>query len=161
MADLSIFVILVLSGIFSYFNGFVKELFSFLSWVISLIIALFFLESMANLLIIPLPYFIDLRLGAALIILFFASFFLLEWLNYLILNSIGRTQLSIPDRILAGFFCLARNSVIITFLVILAGLTHLPTADFWKKSYVIQTVKPVMLELKCQMPFEIAQQFKF
>ncbi len=161
MADFSIFVLVVLSGVFSYFNGFVKELFSFLSWVISLIIAIFFLEDMANLLIILIPHFLDLRLAVALMILFISSFFLLEWFNYLLLNSIGCSQLSVPDRILAGYFCFARSSVIITFFLILAGLTHLPTADFWNKSYAIQAVKPVLVEFNRQMPLEIAQQFQF
>ncbi len=161
MVDFSIIVFFLLSGVISYFYGFVRELFSFWHWLLSLIIALIFFEEFAGLLTMLPPKFGDLRLGISLIGLFFTSFLLFEWLNYLFLNSIGRTQLSVYDRILAILLGMARNSVIVIFLLVLAGLTHLPSTAWWQKSVTIQTMKPVVVELRYHWGRGVAQYFAF
>ena len=75
--DFCIIVFFLLSGVLSYFNGFVKELFSLLVWLLSFLIAIIFFQGLASLLtdLIPLA---DLRLAVALIALFFTSFILLH-----------------------------------------------------------------------------------
>ncbi len=161
LTDLSIFLLILGSGIISYFNGFVRELFSFLSWSISLLIAIIFLGVLTSQLTTLIPSYPDLRITVALISLFLTSFILLEWLSYLILNSIGRTRLSIPDRILAVFFGIGRGYVIITFLIILAGLTHLPTQTGWQQSALIHHFKSVAVEFRRHLPDDIAAEFKF
>jgi len=161
MIDFSIFIVIMLSGLLSYFNGFVRELFSVLAWVLSLILALIFLQGFANLLIMLFPAYPDLRLGVALISLFFMNFILIEWLNYLILNSIGRTRISLFDRLLAVFFGLCRGCVIVTLLILLAGLTQLPTASAWNKSVLIKPFENVAIIMRRLMPLETAKQFKF
>jgi membrane protein required for colicin V production len=162
LTDLSIIILILGSGVLSYFNGIVRELFSFLSWSISLLIALIFLGGLANLLTMLIPTLPDLRIAVALISLFFTSFILLEWLSYLILNSIGRTRLSMPDRILAVLFGIGRGCVVITLLIILAGLTHLPTTkNWWQQSTMIHHFKPVVVEFRRHLPDDIAIKFKF
>jgi membrane protein required for colicin V production len=161
MIDFSIFIVIMLSGLLSYFNGFVRELFSVLAWVLSLILALSFFQDLANLLIIVFPGFPDLRLAVALISLFFMTFILLEWLSYLILNSIGRTRISLFDRLLAVFFGMSRGCVIVTLLILLAGLTQLPTTNIWNNSVLIQPFKNVAIIMRRLMPLETAKQFKF
>ncbi|MEN8220232.1 MAG: CvpA family protein [Pseudomonadota bacterium] len=162
LTDLSIILLILGSGVLSYFNGIIRELFSFLSWSISLMIALIFLGGLASLLTILIPTLPDLRITVALISLFFTSFILLEWLSYLILNSIGRTRITIPERILAIFFGISRGCVIVTLLIILAGLTHLPTTkNWWQQSTLIHHFKPLVVEIRRHLPDEIAIKFKF
>jgi membrane protein required for colicin V production len=159
-ADFSIITLLLLSAVISFFQGFIKELFSFLAWLLSLVIALIFLEALVNLLT-TLISFADLRVGVALITLFFVTFILLEWISYLILNSIGRTQVSIPARILAVLFGLARGGIVVTLLIMLAGLTQLPANLWWQDSVLIDKFKPIVIELRRYLPFDIATQFNF
>ena len=161
MIDFSIFIFIMLSGLLSYINGFVRELFSVLSWTLSLIIAIIFVQGLANLLIMIFPDYPDLRLAIALTSLFFMSFILLEWLSYLILNSVGQTQISFFNRLLAIFFGIGRGCVIITLLVLLAGLTQLPTATEWNNSVLIQQFKNTAIIMRRMMPPETAKQFKF
>ncbi|HIE02740.1 MAG TPA: CvpA family protein [Thiotrichaceae bacterium] len=159
-ADFSIIFLILLSGVLSFFNGFVRELFSFLGWLFSGIIAFIFLEELAELLMTRIS-FPDLRLAVALITLFLASFILLEWTNYLILNSIGRTDLSVPDRLLGVLFGISRGGVIVIFLMILAGLTQFPSTSWWQQSFLIQNFKPIVVELRSHWPLEIAIKFNF
>jgi membrane protein required for colicin V production len=161
MIDFSIFIVIMLSGLLSYFHGFVRELFSVLAWVLSLVLALIFLQSFANLLIMLVPDYPDLRSAIAFISLFFMNFILFEWLSYLILNSIGHTGISLFDRLLAVFFGMGRGCVIVTLLILLAGLTQLPTTNVWNNSLLIQPFKNVAIIMRRLMPLETAKQFKF
>jgi len=158
--DFGIISFFLLSGAFAYFNGFVKELFSFLVWLFSFLIAIFFLEELSNRLIHLIPL-TDLRLSVALITLFFTSLILLEWLNYLILNVIGRTQVTLPSRILGILFSIGWSGIIVTLLILLSGLTQLPNMIEWKNSFFIQLFKPTVMALQSYWPLEIATQFNF
>ncbi|OQY47256.1 MAG: hypothetical protein B6247_26825 [Candidatus Parabeggiatoa sp. nov. 2] len=131
--DFSIIVFVLLSGVISYFYGFIPTL---------------------------TPYD-DLRLGVALIALFFLCFLLLELISHLILNSIGPTHLSGPDRVLGVVFGVARGSVIVTWLIMLAGLTHLPAGAAWQESVLIRQFLPVVKELRSQLPSDVATKFDF
>jgi membrane protein required for colicin V production len=159
-ADFSIILFILFSGILSFFQGFIRELFSFLGWLFSGIIAFIFLDELAKLLI-TLISFPDLRLTVALIGLFLASFILFEWINYLILNSVGRTDLSVADRLLGVFFGISRGAVIVIYLMILAGLTQFPSSSWWQQSFFIQNIKPIVVELRRHWPLETARQFNF
>lgn len=160
-ADWSLLTLILLSTVISFFNGFVREVFSFLGWLFSFAIALWFLDELANLLKTLIP-FADLRLGLSLITLFFVSFILFEWINYLLLNSIGaHTTLSLVERMVGVIFGIARGSVIVTFLIMLGGLTQLPAAAWWQQSLLIENFKPIVFVLRSQLPFEIATQFNF
>lgn len=159
--DFGIITLILLSAIIGFIYGFVKELFSFLAWFISFAIAFLFLDEMAGLLTTLIPKYTDLRLGITFMTLFFASFLICEGIIYLILNSIGRTQLSIPDRILGSIFGIARGSVIVILFILLAGLTHLPTKPIWQKSVLIKELTPIVVELRSHWPLDIAIQFNF
>ena len=159
--DFSIITLILLSATIGVFNGFVKEQLSLLSWSLSLLIAIIFLDELAQLFTTLVP-FADLRLTIALLILFFSSFILFEWINYLIVNSIGPIQLSIPDRLLGVLFGIARGFVIIIFITLLAGLTKLPTTAGWQGSLLIHRFfVPISVEVRRYLPLEIATSFNF
>jgi membrane protein required for colicin V production len=158
--DLGIVVIIVFLGITSFFQGFVKELFSLLAWLGSLAMALWFLDDLARLLEIIIP-FADLRLGVALITLFLLTLTLLEWLGYLVINSMKLSQLSLPDQFIGMLFGIIRGNMIIILFMMCAGVTQLPTKLWWQQSLVIQTNKPIVILLRSQLPIEIAIQFNF
>ncbi len=158
--DFSIITLILLSTTISAFNGLVKELLSLLNWLLSFVIAIIFLDELAGLLEGLIP-FADLQLTIALLILFFSSFILFEWINYLILNSIGPIHLSMPDRVIGGLLGIARGFVIIILLTLLAGLTKLPTTNWWQESGLIHSFIPVVVELRRHLPIEIATNFNF
>jgi membrane protein required for colicin V production len=160
LVDWSIFAIILVSGLIGLFNSFVKEMLSLLAWLISLAVAIIFIDDLANVLTILIP-FADLRVGVALTTLFSTTFLVTLWINYLILNSLGYTQIAGFDRVLGIFFGSLRGGVIVTFFIMLAGLTHLPTTTWWENSLVIQYFKPIVQVLRSQLPTEVAKQFQF
>ncbi len=158
--DLGILSLILLSSITGFFQGFVKELLALLAWLLAFGIALLFLDDLAHLLKTMIP-FADLRLGISLISLFLFAFILLEWIIYLIINSIGPIQLFLTDRLLGTLFGMIRGGIIIIVLMMCAGVTQLPTMNWWQKSFFIQNFKSVVILLRSQLPIEIATQFSF
>ena len=159
-ADASIMSLILLSGFISFLNGFIREIFSFLAWLFSFIIALIFVDELTHLLTTLIP-FMDLRIGVALLTLFFINFIILEWFSYLILNSIGPTPLSVSERVVGVFFGFTRGGVIVIFLMMLGGLTQLPTSTWWQESVWLQYFQPFVILLRSQLPLNIATQFNF
>jgi len=159
-ADVSIITLIFLSGMISFFYGFIEELFSFLSWSFSFVITLIFLDEMTGLLTTVIS-FADLRIGVALLILFFVSLVIFKWIGYLIINSIGPTPLSASERIVGALFGIARGNVIVILLILLAGLTQLPTTAGWQDSLLIHYIKPIVIFLRSELPLNIATEFNF
>lgn len=158
--DVSIVFLILLLGYLSYFQSFFKALLSLISWSLSFIIAIFFLNDLANLLM-PLIPFQDLRIGVAIMLLFFSSFILLKSLSYLLVNTFHPNQLSISKRLLGVFIGFSRAMVIVVFLIMLGGLTQLPTKPWWQDSFLMTNLKPVVTSLRSYLPLEVATQFNF
>lgn len=159
-ADIGIIVILLFLGMTSFSQGLVKELLSLLAWLCSFTMALVFLDDLARLLEIIIP-FADLRLGVALITLFLLTLILLEWISYLVINSMKPNQLSLPDQFIGMLFGIIKGNLVIILFMMCAGVTQLPMTLWWQKSVFIQTNKPIVILLRSQLPIEIAIQFNF
>ena len=111
-ADWTIVVILVLSSLISIKRGFVKEALSLATWILAVIIALFFSERLAVLLTdsITTP---SVREVVAFAILFIATLLVGAMVNYLIGELVRITGLSGTDRTLGMVFGLARGFIIV------------------------------------------------
>ncbi len=158
--DNIIIILIWLFVVFGYSKGFVVELFSFLNWFLSSIIALFFVGGLANLLV-SLISLSDLRFGMSIMILFFISFIIIDWLNDLIISSIGPTQLIGLECIIGALFGFAKGSTIIIMLIILSGLTKLSASTWWQESLIINIVKPIIMIFFSYLSPDIVVQFNF
>jgi uncharacterized membrane protein required for colicin V production len=158
--DVSVVFLILLLGYLSYFQSLKKALLSLISWSLSFIIAIFFLNDLANLLT-PLIPFQDLSIGVAIMLLFLTSFILLKSLSYLLLSTFNQNQLSISERLLSLFIGFSKAIVIVVFFVMLGGLTQLPTKLWWQNSFLMANLKPVVTSLRSYLPLEVATQFNF
>ncbi|MDY6991775.1 MAG: CvpA family protein [Pseudomonadota bacterium] len=160
VADFSIGIFIVTSSVIGLFQGFVKEVLSVLAWMLSLALALAFVKDLAQLLSLFIP-FADLQIGIALTTLFFATFIMLLWVNYLIINSLGPTPLSGFERFLGGLFGLIRGGIAIIFLILLAALTQISTMPWWQEALLIQKFKLMAILLCSHLPADMITQFNF
>lgn len=159
--DVSIFALILFSSTLGFSHGFVKGVLSLIAWLFSLGVALSFVDELTHFLMILVP-FSDLRVGISLTLLFITAFTITTWINYLIINSLGTHPLSGVERVLGMFFGLLRGGMMIILLILLSGLTHLPSqAEWWKESIFIQIFKPIVWILHHQFPDEVAKQFNF
>ena len=139
-ADWIIVAIVLLSALMSLVRGFVREALSRLVWFVAFVVAFFFSERLAPLLVelIELP---SLRYLAAFAILFIATLIVGSVVNFLVVQLIRMTGLSAVDRLLGVMFGLCRG-VLITLLILVFLPKMIPVQQdpWWRQSHLIPRV---------------------
>jgi len=158
--DYAILGIIMISAIIGLFRGFVKEAFSLLTWLVSIWLALKFSQPFSF-------YFADyidlpsVRIGAAFVCLLIVTLILGSMLSYLISQIVDKTGLSGTDRFVGFLFGIVRGAVVISVLVLLAGLTPLPQDPWWSASALIGSFQELSVWLRAQIPVGIAEYFSY
>ena len=128
--------IIILSALFSLMRGFVREALSLIGWVAAFWLALRYANPLAELFLssITIP---SLRIITAFTILFVLTLMLAALVNHLAGHLVKRTGLTGTDRAVGIVFGIARGGVVVSILVLLAGLTSLPQDPWWSESMMI------------------------
>ncbi len=153
--DLIIIVIIVISALISLVRGFVKESISLASWLIAGFIALTYFTPRADLLE---PYIESptIRTSSSFAILFVSSLIVGAIINFLASQLVSKTGLSGTDKSLGVVFGTARGFLIVIILVLLAGLTPMPSEPWWKESSMIEYFASMANWIKDILPEDIA-----
>jgi membrane protein required for colicin V production len=156
--DLVIIGIILISALISLVRGFVKESISLASWILAGFIAFRYFSALAELL---LPYIESptLRTGTAFSILFVCTLIIGAIINFMASQMVSKTGLSGTDRALGVVFGGARGVLIVTMLVLLAGLTPMPDESWWQESASIEYFVTIASWLKDILPQDIASRF--
>ena len=156
--DLVIIGIILISALISLVRGFVKESISLASWILAGFIAFRYFSALAELL---LPYIESptLRTGTAFAILFVCTLIIGAIINFMASQMVSKTGLSGTDRALGVVFGGARGVLIVTMLVLLAGLTPMPDESWWQESASIEYFVTIASWLKDILPQDIASRF--
>jgi len=146
--------IIVLSALFSLMRGFVREALSLMGWVAAFWLALRYANPLAELFLssFTIP---SLRIITAFTILFVLTLMLAALVNHLAGHLVKRTGLTSTDRAVGVVFGVARGGVVVSMLVLLAGLTSLPQDPWWGESMMIGHFEHVALWLQTNIAPEI------
>lgn len=139
-ADWIIVAVVVLSALMSLARGFVREALSLLVWFVAFVVAFFFSERLAPLLVelIELP---SLRYLAAFAILFVATLIVGSVVNFLVVQLVRMTGLSAVDRLLGVMFGLCRGVLIaLLILMFLPKMIPVQQDPWWQQSRLIPRV---------------------
>ena len=153
--DLVIIVIIVISALISLVRGFVKESISLASWLFAGFIALAYFTPLADLLE---PYIESptIRTGSSFAILFVSSLIIGAIINFMASQLVSKTGLSGTDKSLGVVFGAARGVLIVVILVLLAGLTPMPSEPWWQESTMIEYFVTMANWIKDVLPKDIA-----
>lgn len=160
--DAGIVGVIALSAGISFMRGFVKESLSLAAWILAFWVALTFAYRLAG-----LPWVqaqIDsatLRVVVAFVLLFLLTLFAGSLVNVLFGKLVRKSGLSGTDRMLGVVFGIVRGVVVVSVLVLLAGLTELPREPWWDQSLLIGHFQQVALWMKGFLPADIQQNFEF
>lgn len=156
--DLIIVVIVIISALISLVRGFVKESISLASWILAGFIALRYFAPLAELLE---PYIESptIRTGSAFAVLFVTSLIIGAIINFMASQAVTKTGLTGTDRSLGVVFGAARGLLIVTMLVLLAGLTPMPSEPWWDDSAMIEFFSDMANWIKDILPQDIASRF--
>jgi len=156
--DLIIIAVVVVSALISLVRGFVKESISLASWVLAGFIALRYFTPLSELLE---PYIESptIRTGSGFAILFVCSLIVGAIINFMASQLVTKTGLSGTDKSLGVVFGAARGILIVIILVLLAGLTPMPSESWWKESTMIEYFASMASWIKDILPDDIAGKF--
>ncbi len=152
--DYSIIGIILISAVIGLFRGFIKESFSLAIWAVAIWIGLTFSRSFS--------VFIDFikspsaRIIVAFVILFIITLILGALISYLLGELVKKTGLSGSDRFAGMIFGIARGLIVVSIIVMLAGLTPLPEDPWWKESVLIPPFQSLAVWLRDLMPLGMA-----
>lgn len=158
--DFIIIGIIALSALISLVRGFVKESISLASWILAGFIALRYFEPMAQLLA---PYIESptIRTGSGFAILFVCTLIVGAIVNYMASQMVSKTGLSGTDKSLGVVFGGARGALIVTMVVLLAGLTPMPSEPWWQESLMVDYFTHLSGWIKEALPENVASRFSF
>tara|TARA_Y100000590_G_scaffold241465_1_gene271489 strand:- start:639 stop:1154 length:516 start_codon:yes stop_codon:yes gene_type:complete len=145
-ADIAILCTILLPTLFGVIYGFLNIIFSLLTWLISIGLAVHLTPYLS-----ASPYLInyidrpEFRVIAAFVLLFIFCLLILSVLSYFVIKILGKTGLRAADRILGLFFGMGLGVIIVSVVVFLAGFTPLPEEVWWKESRLIDPFVDISL----------------
>ena len=156
--DLLIIAIIIISALISLVRGFVKESLSLASWILAGFIELRYFPPLADMLE---PYIESptIRTGSSFAILFVSSLIIGAIINYMASQAVTKTGLTGTDKTFGVVFGAARGLLIVTMLVLLAGLTPMPSEPWWNDSAMIEFFSDMANWIKDIMPRDVASRF--
>ena len=157
--DYVILAIVLVSTLVSLFRGFVREALSLAFWVIAFWVAQMFFRELA----VPLGQWIpapSVRLASAFAIIFFVVLLLGGLVTFLIAKLIDATGLSGTDRVIGMLFGAARGALIVAGLVLLAGLTPMPSDPWWQESQLIGHFEDLASWMRGLLPADFADRIR-
>ncbi len=152
--DLAILGVVLVFAIIGIVRGFIKEVLSLASWILSFWVAFTFAEAASY----AFEAYIDaplLRLVAAFAALFVFTLLLLTTISYLLHKLLSVSGIKGTDRALGGIFGAVKGLVIIAVLILFAQETALPQEDWWRSSVLARHFHPLVVVIRDLLPIEM------
>ena len=140
--DYAILATIAISLLVGLLRGFIKEVFSLVVWAAAFVVAYRFAGDVSVLMEdhVSLP---SARTAIGFIGLFMFVLVIGGLANYLLGRLVESTGLSGTDRLLGGFFGIARGLALVVAAILVTGFTPLPADGWWKESRLIQSFMPL------------------
>lgn len=157
--DLLIMGMIALSILMGVARGFVKESISLVTWVAAIALSVLYSSDLAKHISFTKNALIQ---GLCSFLLIFVSVvFMGALVNYMAGGFIRKTPFSVPDRVLGSVFGFLRGVVLVSVLILLAGLTSFPSSPWWQESYMVSHFQGVAMWIRDRLPDENAKVFNF
>jgi len=158
--DYAILAVIAISVLVGALRGFIKEVFSLLVWAAAFLIAYHFAGDVAKLMedAVTLP---SARTAMGFTGLFVVVLLVGGLMNYLLGRLVETTGLSGTDRLLGGVFGAARGLVLIIAVLLVAGFTPIPADPWWKESFTIQRLMPLVAWAAEHLPESAVEHLDF
>lgn len=158
--DIAILCVILLSSLISLVRGFVKESISLATWLIAGFIALNYYLVFSQVLS---PYIESptISQGVAFGVLFIATLVVGAIINYMVSQLVNKTGLSGTDKMLGIIFGAARGILIVSMVILFAGLTPMPAEAWWQESVLVEHFMSIALWIRDLLPEDMADRFSF
>lgn len=158
--DYVVIFIIVCSVVISTMRGLVKEILSLISWIVALVVANSYGETVASWLPDVIPGNLS-RMIVGFLALFIAVRLLMALLMHAFDAVIKASGLSLADRGLGGLFGLARGCVLVMTLALVCGMTAIPQQAFWKNALLSPVTEVAIKTVMPFLPGSVTKHVKF
>ena len=158
--DYAVLGVLACSVMLGLWRGVVSEILALAAWVVAFLAARVAGEEVANLLTrwIGEPV-LRMAVGYATVVVgVLLVFALARLLLRLLLKAAG---LGVLDRMLGGAFGVVRGMLIVLLAVMVAGLTPLPKAEWWREARLAPPLETMVLATRPWLPADAARRIRY
>ena len=160
VVDIIVLAIVGISILFGVLRGLVREVLALVAWVAAFLIANLLAPDAAKL--VPRAMANEeLRLLVSFVVVFIAALVGLSVLAILASKLVRIIGLGPSDRVVGGFFGLARGVLVVMILVLLAGLTSLPRQSAWRDAVLRGPLEAVAGHVKAWLPADLSKRIKY
>jgi len=158
--DLTVVAVILLSTLFAFLRGVVRELVAIASWIVGLVAALRYSDFVAELFAsFDIPPIARHALGFVLILI--AVLLVGALVARLLKNVIHGVGLGFIDRFLGAVFGVLRGALIMLIFALIAGATTLPRHDWWQNSISGPVLAESALAMRPYLPPDWAARLDF
>lgn len=158
--DYGVIGLVAFSVLLGWWRGLVYEVLSLLGWAVAYIVArLFALEAVPY-----LPQSMGpeaVRMAAAFALLFIGTLVVSGIVAWLLSKLVKFAGLGWLDGFLGAVFGMLRGGVMVLVLVLLAGMTGLPRAKFWREARLSTPLEQAALQARGWLPEAMAHKIHF
>lgn len=159
--DYIVLVVVCLSVLLGWWRGLVYEILSLLSWITSYFVATSWTTEFTP----YMPSVLEsetLKIAAAFVFVFIATLILCgiaAWALNKLIKSFGLDWRT--DGVAGAIFGFFRGLMVVLLLVLIAGLTKLPQASFWRDALLSKPLQNVAMLTKNLLPNDMAKRVNF
>lgn len=154
--DFVILGLILISALIGLMRGFFREILSLISWLVAIWAAFYYADFASSWFTdwITDPKLRKLAGGAALLI---GTLLVLTMVSYFLHRFVAGSAVSGADRSLGLLFGVARGILVIVALLIFSELTHIPQAEWFQGSALLDLMMPLVDWVKSILPDALMQ----
>ena len=158
--DYAVLTVIAASVLLGWWRGVMSELLALAAWIAAFLVARVFAAEVASWLTgqIAEP---GLRLAVAYVLVFVGVllvFAIARMLVSLLLKAVG---LGLLDRLLGAVFGVLRGVLAVLAVVLVAGMTPLPKAVWWRDAMLAPPLETVIIAAKPWLPADAAKRIRY
>lgn len=158
--DYVVIAVVALSVLLGLWRGVVGEVLAIAAWIAAFFVARYCAPYVAPALSGTIAD-ASLRLAVAWISTFVAMLLVIAIARHVVKMLLQAVGLGWADRVLGGCFGIARGALVVLFGVLIAGLTPLPKANWWREAVLSPPLETVVIAGKPWMPPELAKRIDY
>ncbi|MGI9301195.1 MAG: CvpA family protein [Gammaproteobacteria bacterium] len=170
--DALILIIIAISTLIGLFRGLLRETISIVTWIAVIWIGIAFSRHLAPWLpeswdkayftIASMEFNLgNLRMGVAFVILMVLVLIIGVVVSRMLTRMKEAGSLGFADRVAGMFFGIVRGCVIVTLVVLAAGMTQFPQTPWWEQSVAVRPFQHAATWVVRYLPEKLAKRFKF
>jgi membrane protein required for colicin V production len=158
--DYAVLTVIAASVLLGLWRGVVSEILALAAWVAAFFVARAEASEVAGWLAgqITEP---GMRLAAAYVSIFVGVLLLFAIARMLISLMLKAVGLGLLDRLLGAAFGVMRGVLVVWVAVLVAGMTPLPKADWWRDAILAPPLETAVIAAKPWLPVDAAKRIRF